>query len=403
MATNAKLTLADGLLAASSAPTQRIPLKKHKTKQPVTSKTPQAPQGKNRGNPQKPGKQQPSEKSPRDKSSRDKDSAQQKLDLIRRAALEKAAPLPNGEQVGQTAVVKEKKPIPPQPTGIYDPQNPWKSGVDWFIVGWIALAHVGALAAPFVFTWHALIYTAITIWFTASIGICLGYHRLLTHNSFKTYRPIRWFLALLGSLTGEGSAMNWVANHRMHHQHSDKDGDPHSPRHGGLWSHMLWFMPHQGAVWQKAMYEHYIPDMYRDPVMRFLDKTFLLWHFVVGFGTLFGAYAIYQDWYTAWSFVVWGVFVRMVYTMHITWFVNSATHTWGYRNYETTDDSTNLWWVGLAAFGEGWHNNHHAYQTMAKHGHKWWEVDVTYWAILAMEKCGLAWNVVKDRPNHKPA
>jgi len=108
--------------------------------------------------------------------------------------------------------------------------------------------------------------------------------------------------------------------------------------------------------------------------------------------------------YMAWSFVVWGMFVRMVYVLHVTWFVNSATHIWGYRNYETTDDSKNLWWVGLLAWGEGWHNNHHAYQRMARHGHKWWEIDMSFWTIWAMEKVGLAWNVIKIPPkNQKPA
>jgi stearoyl-CoA desaturase (delta-9 desaturase) len=118
-------------------------------------------------------------------------------------------------------------------------------------------------------------------------------------------------------------------------------------------------------------------------------------------------YAIgYFGWnsFTGWSFVFWGMFVRLVYVLHVTWFVNSATHLWGYRNYETSDDSKNLWWVGILAFGEGWHNNHHAFQRMAKAGHKWWEIDVTYWAILALEKVGLAWNVVKEPPQHgRPA
>lgn len=301
----------------------------------------------------------------------------------------------------------EKVPVgPPTPTGDYDPAKPFQNGVDWPIVAWIGAAHVLALLAfvPYFFTWQALVFTAATVWITACWGICLGYHRLLTHDSFKTYRPIRWALALLGSLTGEGSALMWVANHRLHHQYSDKHGDPHSPRDGGIWSHMLWFMPNQGMRWRQALYQKYIPDLCKDPVMRFLDKTFLLWHFVYGFATLGIGYLVMGNLQDAWSFVVWGVFVRMVYTMHITWFVNSATHTWGYRNYETTDDSTNLWWVGLAAFGEGWHNNHHAYQRMAKHGHKWWEVDVTYMTILTMEKLGLAWDVVKTPPkNGRPA
>ena len=124
-------------------------------------------------------------------------------------------------------------------------------------------------------------------------------------------------------------------------------------------------------------------------------------------GVVIGLWLVgYFGWdaYTAWSFVFWGMFLRMVYVWHITWAVNSATHIWGYRNYETSDDSTNLWWVGLLSYGEGWHNNHHAFQRMARHGHKWWEVDVTYWTICAMEKVGLAWNVVHSVPSYqKPA
>jgi fatty-acid desaturase len=307
--------------------------------------------------------------------------------------------------------IDEEQPMrkhgqPPVATEDYDPHTPWRSGTDWLVVGWIAMIHVGALAAPIFFLteWPAMIFTAVTIWISASWGICLGYHRLLTHNSFQTYRPVRWALALLGSLTGEGSALTWVANHRCHHQFSDKDGDPHSPRDGTWWSHMLWFMPNQGSKWKDELYIRFAPDLYKDPVIRFLDKTFLLWHWVVGVAVLGIAYAMTGNWKTAWGFVFWGVFFRMFYTMHITWFVNSASHKWGYRNYRTTDDSTNLWWVGILAFGEGWHNNHHAFQRMAKHGHKWWEIDVTYWTILAMEKVGLAWNVVKDPPKHgRPA
>ena len=137
--------------------------------------------------------------------------------------------------------------------------------------------------------------------------------------------------------------------------------------------------------------------------MRFLHKTFIVWHFVLGLALWLVGYYCW-DTYTAWSLVVWGMFVRMVCVLHVTWFVNSATHIWGYRNYETTDDSRNLWWVGLLAFGEGWHNNHHAYQRMARQGHQWWEVDVTYWTIWVMEKVGLAWNVVHKVPQHtRPA
>ena len=217
------------------------------------------------------------------------------------------------------------------------------------------------------------------------LGITLCFHRLLTHGSFQTYRPVRWLLTLFGTFSGEGSAITWVANHRKHHAHSDKPGDPHSPHDGPWWSHMFWFTPCFGKTWHEELTGKYAPDLRKDPVMRFLHIAFLPLQIGLG-GVLFAIGYFGWDAYTAWSFVFWGVFVRMVYVWHVTWFVNSATHMWGYRNYETSDDSTNLWWVGLLAFGEGWHNNHHAFQRMARHGHKWWEVDVTYLAICVMEK-----------------
>jgi fatty-acid desaturase len=277
------------------------------------------------------------------------------------------------------------------------PGRRWSEGLDWPIVLWIAFLHLGALGAPFFFTWKALGLAAVLCWVTGSLGICLGYHRCLTHGSFTTYRPVRWFLAWLGGLAGEGSALTWVSVHRKHHVFSDEVGDPHTPRQGGVWSHMLWFMPHFGRKYYQSLFERYSPDLHRDPMMRMLHSTFLLWHWVVG-SALFAVGYYCWDSYTAWSFVFWGVFARLLYVLHVTWFVNSATHIWGYRNYETTDNSRNLWWVGWLAFGEGWHNNHHAFQRMARHGHRWWEFDVTYWAIVALEKVGLAWNVVHDVP-----
>lgn len=276
----------------------------------------------------------------------------------------------------------------------------WANGIDWPVAIWIAVCHVGLLAAPFYFTWKAVAIMALLHWLTGGIGVCLGYHRQLTHGSFSTYRPMRWLLALLGGLSGEGSALTWVANHRKHHAFSDQEGDPHSPRDGGFWSHMLWFIPRYGSDYERELVRRYAPDLDKDPGLHWLHRLFLPSHFALG-GLLFALGYFGWDVYTGLSFVAWGMFVRLVGVLHVTWFVNSASHMWGYRNYETTDDSRNLWWVGLLAYGEGWHNNHHAFQRMARHGHKWWEVDVTYWTILAMEKLGLAWDVVHDVPARK--
>jgi fatty-acid desaturase len=285
-------------------------------------------------------------------------------------------------------------------TAAVDGHNPWELGLDWPVITWFSILHLGALAAPFYFTWKALALFVFMSWLTGSIGVCLGYHRLLTHGSFCTYRPVRWFLATIGQLSGEGTALQWVAVHRKHHAYSDHDEDPHSPRHGGLWAHINWMTPQYGRRHFDDLAVRFCPDLLKDPGMRFLHKAFLPLQILTG-AAFFAVGYFGWDFYTGMSFLTWGMFLRLVYVLHITWFVNSATHMWGYRNYTTTDDSTNLWWVGIMAFGEGWHNNHHAYQRMAKHGHLWWEFDPTYMAIRLMEKTGLAWNVVHDVPGRK--
>lgn len=284
----------------------------------------------------------------------------------------------------------------------------WKKGLDWPVVLWLSFLHVAAVPAVFCFTWSGLVVAAILAWITGSLGICLGFHRYLTHGGFRTSRFMRGVLAWVGGLAGEGSALTWVSVHRQHHELSDQEGDPHSPRDGAWWSHMLWLGPQRGRVVMEAIYKRYSPDLLKDPIIVWLDRTFLLWHFVVGVvlttaGYFYGS-AVHGPaaaWSYAASWLVWGLFVRLVYVLHITWLVNSASHMWGYRNYVTTDDSRNNWLVGLLAFGEGWHNNHHAFPTMAKHGHKPWEVDITYWFIVLMEKLGLFWDVIHDVPARK--
>jgi stearoyl-CoA desaturase (delta-9 desaturase) len=265
--------------------------------------------------------------------------------------------------------------------------------LDWATTIWIMGIHLAALAAPFYFTWSGLAICLFLYWVTGGLGVCLGYHRLLTHGSFKTTAPVRFIFALLGGISGEGSALTWVSNHRKHHAFSDQEGDPHSPRDGGFWAHMLWLFPYHSAAEVAARAKRWAPDIERDRGIRFLHQTFLLWHVLIGGALLAAGWSLYGR-EVGISWLLWGLAMRMVIVFHITWFVNSATHIWGYRNYETTDDSRNLWWVGLLAFGEGWHNNHHAHQRMAAHGHKWWEFDHTYWVILGLERLGLAWDVV---------
>ncbi|MSR60173.1 MAG: acyl-CoA desaturase [Planctomycetaceae bacterium] len=254
----------------------------------------------------------------------------------------------------------------------------------------MALMHVGAVVALWHFSWGGLALIIGLHFVTACFGITLGYHRLLTHGSLVVARPVKYFFTLCGMLSAEGSPLMWVATHRKHHVHSDEDEDPHTPRHGFWWSHMLWFYPETTKAELINLYKRWAPDLYKDPVQRFFDRTFAVYPLILG-AVLYatGEYFFGQGL----SWMLWGLCARMVMAYHSTWFVNSATHIWGYRNYETTDNSRNLWWVALLTYGEGWHNNHHAHQRLAVHGHRWWEFDVTYMVIRLLKATGLATKV----------
>jgi stearoyl-CoA desaturase (delta-9 desaturase) len=249
--------------------------------------------------------------------------------------------------------------------------------VNWpQIIGW-SVIHIGVVLAPFTFSWSGLV-VCLTLYLLVGLGVTMGYHRLLTHRSFQTPRPVEYVLALLGSLANQGGPLQWVAVHRIHHQHSDVDGDPHSPRDGVWWSHMLWWMLHVPTLDEPALYQRYVADLARDPVHRFLQR----FHFLLSLGLAGLLFALGEVWGgLGFSWVVWGMFVRTTVLYHATWLVNSATHVLGYRSYATRDRSTNLWWVALITLGEGWHNNHHAFPRSARHGIRWWEVDVTYMFI----------------------
>ncbi len=275
-------------------------------------------------------------------------------------------------------------------------------GYNWPVVGWIVLMHLGALAAPFLFSWTGLVLLFVLHFITGGVGICLGFHRLLTHGSFKTYRPVKWMLALIGGLAGEGCALDWVASHRKHHALSDQEGDPHSPNDGAWWSHMLWLSRSVYGKSYAPFIDRWAPDLTRDPMMRFLGHFAIPAHFLLGF-SLFGVGYYFGGAYLGWSLVMWGMFLRLVLVLHCTWLVNSASHMFGYRNYKTADESRNNWWVALLSYGEGWHNNHHAYPRMANHGHRWWEFDPTFRMIRLMQRLGLAWDVIDYRHRNERA
>lgn len=264
----------------------------------------------------------------------------------------------------------------------------------WVIV-WIVAMHVGVLAAPFTFTWPAFFLFVFLSWLTGGIGITLCYHRLLTHGSFKVPKPLEYILSFFGVLASEGGPINWVARHRVHHLYPDTDKDPHTPRQGFWWSHMFWLFRHKPIFDDYELYSPYAPDLARDPFQRFLNSTHGLYQILLGIGLYF---------WGGLPFLIWGLFVRTVFVYHVTWLVNSATHKWGYQSWKVNDDSRNLWWVALLSFGEGWHNNHHAFQRSARHGLKFWEFDQTYLTIkfLALLKLARDIHIPKLPKPHLP-
>jgi stearoyl-CoA desaturase (delta-9 desaturase) len=261
--------------------------------------------------------------------------------------------------------------------------------LNWSHILWWGLIQTGVLLAPFTFSWSALAVCA-ALYLAAGFGVTMGYHRLLTHRSFQTPRLVEYALATLGCLASQGGPLQWVAVHRIHHQHSDAEGDPHSPRDGLWWAHLLWWMPHVPALGDPARYRRYVADLAGDPVHRFLQRCHVLLPLALA-GLLFGVGQVWGG--VGLSWLVWGMFVRTALLYHATWLVNSATHVWGYRTYATRDRSTNLWWVALVTLGEGWHNNHHAFPRSARHGLRWWEFDPTYCLIRLLSLVGLARSV----------
>jgi len=272
-----------------------------------------------------------------------------------------------------------------------------RDNIDWVVAIFLAAMHVGCLAAPFFFSWSALGVCLFLHWLTCSIGVCLGYHRYLAHRSLKLAKPSEFFVLLCGSLSGEGSPLTWAATHRVHHQRSDMHGDPHSPNDGDWWSHILWVIPRRKTEHSQLLFRRYVPELQQRPMLQFFEKTYGWWLVVAGV-CLLAIGAVLNGWTGALSMLLWGMCVRMTFAYHSTWLVNSATHMWGYRNYATRDRSRNLWWVALLAYGEGWHNNHHAHPTLAPAGHRWWEVDITWWSIKLLRFLGQASDVQDQVP-----
>jgi fatty-acid desaturase len=259
-----------------------------------------------------------------------------------------------------------------------------RTGINWVSLIALSIFHIGAVAALFFFSWPAFFTALALYWISLSMGIGMGYHRLLTHRSYKVSKPIEYLLTICGTLALEGGPIFWVTAHRVHHQFSDKTGDPHTPQEGGWWAHLFWMLVGKPGNSDLAAAGRYAKDLTDDRFQVWISK----YHYVplvvsalllLAFGGV--------------PFLLWGVFFRVTMGLHATWLVNSATHLWGSRRFATKDGSRNNVWVALVTFGEGWHNNHHAHPTSARHGLAWYELDPTWVAIWVLRLLRLAKSV----------
>jgi stearoyl-CoA desaturase (delta-9 desaturase) len=270
-----------------------------------------------------------------------------------------------------------------------------------FVVGWQLWASLLGWNDIFVF---------VLLYVLTGFGVTVGFHRLLTHRAFKTTRPIRATLAILGSAAIEGPVISWVADHRKHHAFADREGDPHSPHvgHGHGWRGALRGLVHAHVGWlfihtHRGRRTRYAPDLLGDPVVSWVDRTFVVWALgglvtAFGLGWLFGG--TLRDGLTG---VLWGGAVRMLMVHHVTYSINSLCHFFGRQRFDTGDQSRNLAWLAPLSLGEAWHNNHHAFPTSAQHGLRRWELDPSALLIRALERVGLAWDVVRVSPDRQAA
>ena len=290
--------------------------------------------------------------------------------------------------------------------GLPHPATVERTHIRWAYASAVVGMHGLALLAfsPWLFSWMGVAVAFAGFYVFGTLGINLCYHRLLTHRGYKCSPRLEHALATLGVCCLQDSPARWVAIHRLHHQHSDEQPDPHSPLVSFFWGHMGWLLVENRDLRHIALYERYVKDLLRDPFymrlerkMRWIWINLIQWavFFAVGFG-IGGVVSgdVRAGLRFGLSLLVWGVFVRTVLVWHITWSVNSVTHRWGYRNYETSEKSRNHILIGLLSNGEGWHNNHHAQPRAASHGHLWWELDVTYLTLRVLALFGLAWDII---------
>lgn len=267
-----------------------------------------------------------------------------------------------------------------------------ESGVIWTTTIFMIIFHLGAIAAFFFFSWTNLLIAALLYVAAINAGIGMGYHRLLVHRGYQVPKAVEYFLAICGTLALEGGPIAWVATHRIHHQHSDHTGDPHTPQEGTWWAHMGWIITGRALNAETSALAHYAPDLAKDRFHVWLSKFHWIPLSVLAVGLLLIGSAI-GGIHAGVGLVLWAIFLRVVLGLHATWLVNSATHIHGARRFETKDESRNSWWVALLTGGEGWHNNHHANPVSARHGLAWYELDPNYYGIWLLKKLGLARHV----------
>jgi stearoyl-CoA desaturase (delta-9 desaturase) len=260
---------------------------------------------------------------------------------------------------------------------------------------------------PYFFSWTGVFLAIFGIYVFGTLGINLAYHRILTHQGLVLPKWLERTFVLLGVCCLEDSPARWVSIHRVHHLHSDEQPDPHSPLVTLFWAHVGWLFLKNNATDSWDNYHKFARDILRDRFYLFLERN-AMWAWVnLAQNVLYFSVGLAIGWLMTgnyWgglkfgaSVWLWGVIVRTILVWHITWSVNSITHIWGYRNYETKDNSRNNVLVGIVGMGEGWHNNHHADQRSAMHGHRWFEFDATWWTVRALEMVGLAKDVVRPR------
>ena len=281
--------------------------------------------------------------------------------------------------------------------------------VNWITTIVMGLFHVLAIVALFCFSWKNLGAFLVMYFLAINIGIGVAYHRLLTHRGFRTPKWVEYFVTACGTMALEGGPIFWVATHRVHHQNSDQEGDPHTPVDGTFWSHAGWILSGRAMHSETALLGRYAPDLTKDKVHVWLSKYHWLFLTLTGFAQIALGAALASPGHRlagGLSMMLWGTFLRVVVGLHATWFVNSATHLYGKRRFETRDDSRNNWWVAILTGGEGWHNNHHAHPVSARHGLAWYEFDINYYCIWLLSKMGLAKKIQIakfDPMNPKPA